>query len=246
MRDRIKKAVVVLGFGTFISLYVSCGIRDMFKEVRAFAGAIVRDHKTMGTFVPSSSYVAKEMAHKISYNKAEPIHVLEVGGGSGSITEQIVSKLRDSDSLDVVELDRELFEVLKRKFSKYKNVTIHCSSILDWQTDVHYDFIVSSLPFNSFEPLFVNKVMKRYLDLIKKDGVVSYLEYMALAYIKKFFLGSQKQKDFMALHNLLAGFRKLYKTETRNVYFNVPPAYVHHIEINKDYGPHGEMRPVRY
>lgn len=225
----MKKIKIIIGISIVFLSYMFCGTHTFLKEIGVFAGAIARSSATMGTVVPSSPYASKAMAGIIPDDRTGHIRVLEVGGGSGSITKEIISKLGPDDRLEVIEIDLELCGVLEKKFGNHKNVTINHVSILDWSPDTTYDFIISSLPFNSLGYDFVCQVIGKYLNLIKKNGAISYFEYMCLASIKKRFLSSSQRRDFIALYNCLTDFREHREIERVSVFFNFPPAYVYYI-----------------
>ena len=67
--------------------------------------------------------------------------------------------------LEKAQIDRKLCDILEKKFGHHENVCIHCLSLLDWSPEYEYDFIVSALPHNVFEPNFVDQVIDKYYEL---------------------------------------------------------------------------------
>ena len=68
-----------------------------------------------------------------------------------------------------------------------ENVHIFGGSILDLPEDAtgpQFDFIISSLPFNSFPGEFVQQVFDLYHKILKPAGSLSYIEYMGGRAIK--------------------------------------------------------------
>ncbi len=86
----------------------------------------------------------KEVVSFLNINKSETI--LEIGGGKGVLTEEILKK---NKNLTVVEIDYELCLDLK---SKYKNAKIINKNILDYR-ELNYDKIVGNLPYSILESL---------------------------------------------------------------------------------------------
>ncbi len=74
--------------------------------------------------------------------------VLEIGGGKGIITEDIVEKVK---KLYVIEIDERLVNLLKNKFVKYNNVEIIKGNFLDFDFKKFFDKkikIVGNIPYS--------------------------------------------------------------------------------------------------
>ncbi len=210
----------------------SSGVRNYIKDLITFSISFVSNPSKVGAIAPSSPFLGQEIIKYIK-NVKSPIRILEVGAGTGAFTEQIINELKEEDHLDAVELDCDFCNILTGKFGNHKNVYIHCASILEWKTQEPYDFIISGLPFNAFDADFVQSILKKYEKLIKPDGMISYFEYIALADIKKFFLQDKEKAEFSKTLTTTESFRGKFEFETSKVWFNIPPAYVHHLKIEK-------------
>jgi len=227
-----KKVFAVLCLSLLLGIFSSQRARIFFRESGSFLYALVKNPKRIGAVIPSSSFLSSTIVKKIE-KKDNPIKILEVGAGTGAFTEKIVQKMGDQDLLDVIELDSNLCDILRKKFGTHKNVKIHCLSILDFKTDNVYDFIISGLPFNAFGSDLVSSIVNKYKHLIKNNGIVSYFEYMLTANIRKFFSMGKKRVDFVRSMKILENFRKKFLIERNRVFLNVPPAYTYHLQIKK-------------
>lgn len=201
-------------------------------EQIGFAFAFLTNPKQVGAIAPSSKYLGKESTRYLNPT-GKPLRVLEVGAGTGTITDVIVKKLRLIDQLDIIELEPNFCKVLQEKFGQMDNLHIHCVSILDWAPKYKYDLIVSALPFNAFPPKMVKEILDKYVQLAKRDGHVAYFEYIALPWIRSFFLNQQEKQTYAESATHLKQFRDKHKKERRRVFLNIPPAYVHHLKIKK-------------
>lgn len=87
-------------------------------------------------------------------NVTEGEHFVEIGPGQGALTEPL---LKNNIQLDVVELDRDLVSLLKKKFSRH-DIHIHSADAL------RFDFaalaqnnqklrVIGNLPYNISTPL---------------------------------------------------------------------------------------------
>ncbi|MFN3550289.1 MAG: 16S rRNA (adenine(1518)-N(6)/adenine(1519)-N(6))-dimethyltransferase RsmA [Endomicrobiia bacterium] len=74
--------------------------------------------------------------------------VLEIGGGKGTLTENIVEKVK---RLYVIEIDEKLVNLLKNKFVKYNNIEIIKGNFLDFDFKKFFDKkikIVGNVPYS--------------------------------------------------------------------------------------------------
>ncbi|TET05834.1 methyltransferase domain-containing protein [Candidatus Dependentiae bacterium] len=210
----------------------SNNIGDITKFVKGF----VKNPFKVGSILPCSSYVGEEIIKyykkQIMSHHEQPIHILEVGAGTGSLTEVIVKYLRHSDHLDIIEISPDFCTILQEKFGNYQNVSIHCNSITEWQPSYQYDFIICTLPFVSFEKSFMNKVIDHLLNIIKSGGIFSYVSFAGIANLKKPFLKKQAQNDHKEKMSRLKKLRELYQIDSKTILQNCPPIRVYHLLIN--------------
>lgn len=72
--------------------------------------------------------------------------VIEIGGGRGIITEQLIKR---SKKLFVIEYDYQLYKGLKNKFSNKKGIEIIYGDFLEFQLPTEYKYkIFSNIPYN--------------------------------------------------------------------------------------------------
>lgn len=194
-----------------------------------FIKGLLKDPVSVGAFFPCSEYAAKEICSGIDHSQG-PLKILEVGSGTGALTQEIVKNLAEGDTLDLVELQSDFCEQLSATFCN-DQVSLFCGSILDWQPDYNYDIIICSLPFNRFEPDFVTAILNHLKVLSKPNGKLSYIELMWVTSIKKTFsVGHNKQKLEQTLA-IMRDFRTRYGIKTEPIYRNITPIYVHHTQL---------------
>ncbi|MBU4269406.1 methyltransferase domain-containing protein [Candidatus Dependentiae bacterium] len=226
----MKKARILWVLFGVIVVCIFCNL-TFFKETAVFIGSFFSKPKSVGAVIPSSSFLAMEITKYINNDKG-PIKILEVGAGTGVITSKIAEKLGPSDQFDVVELDQDFCKILKEKFKNNSNININCESILDWSPDYGYDYIISGLPFNSFSSDFLHKILNKYRSLILPGGIISYFEYIALAKVKLFFLFGQDKNNFEQTITTTTNFLSQFEFESKKIFANIPPAYVHHLLVD--------------
>lgn len=200
-----------------------------------FFKGIIRNPVQVGAVSPASVFVAQEITRFIAHEPSEkPLKILEVGGGSGVFTTYLEKVLRGrvgEYQVDVIEIDPEYCEILRKRFSTNNHFVIHCINILDFNPDYKYDYIVSSLPFNTFEQPFIEQVLDRYKAMIIPEGILSYVEHMWFPAITEFFKQGSDKKQFSSKRKMLTNFKDRYLHETGKVYCNITPLYVFHLKM---------------
>lgn len=86
----------------------------LLKEGELFFRQWLRSPKSMGSVIPSSRFLAQAVAREVAWRPGQ--FVVELGGGTGAITEGLIARGIPRDRLVVVELDGPLYGFLKERF----------------------------------------------------------------------------------------------------------------------------------
>lgn len=84
---------------------------------------------------------------------SEGLNILEIGPGSGKLTDKIIEK--KPSKLTLVEIDKDLIKDLTEKYKKFKKIELINKNILDLEISKKYKLIISNLPFNISSQLLV-------------------------------------------------------------------------------------------
>jgi len=91
--------------------------------------------------------IDKNILYKISnLILFENSNILEIGPGDGKLTEKIL--LKKPSKLTLIEVDKDLFKILCKKYSKLKNLKLINADILDCKLIEKYEIVISNLPYN--------------------------------------------------------------------------------------------------
>lgn len=125
----------------------------------------------VGAVLPTSHATARVMASPINPNGT----VLEMGAGTGSITQGILERIQNPSQLTSVEIDPELATEFKANFPGVRLEVGDAEDVL--RNGPSYDAIISGVPFTIMEP----EKRKRMFDLVKAkmnpNGVFVAIQY---------------------------------------------------------------------
>ena len=86
---------------------------DLMKEGELFFRQWLRSPKSMGSVIPSSRALGRGVAAEIAWPPGQ--YVVELGGGTGAITQGLIERGIPRDRLIVIELDGPLHSYLKER-----------------------------------------------------------------------------------------------------------------------------------
>ncbi len=132
---------------------------------------------TIASFWPSSVAMSRATIAKIDWRHAKVI--VELGAGTGPITEQIVHKLQPHTTLIAIERDPDFVGILRKRFSHHKNVEIVTADVRDLERVLRQrhisrvDAFVSGLPTPSLPAGVRNRMLASVRRYLVEDGVFS-------------------------------------------------------------------------
>ncbi len=208
-------------------------------ELTYFFKQFSADSVGVSAVAPTSAFSAREMGSEIARTKGAK-RVLEVGTGTGSIAVEIAKMLGPDDELWLCEYNADFTAFLENRvatdpgFAAVRdNVHIFTGSFLELPVEAvatPFDFIVSSLPHNSFDADFVSQIFETYKSVLKPGGVLSYIEYMGGRLVKKI---KPDEDEANNSHPISAAMLEQYEIRRANVFLNFPPAYIHHLRFGE-------------
>lgn len=192
--------------------------------------------ETTGAIAPSSRFLARAMTGPL-VRCPRPARVLEIGPGTGAVTQRIVRLLRPGDRFDLVELNESFANLLRERFAhdaKYSAVadrsTIHVCPIQEFAAEAPYDIIISGLPLNNFPADLVRSIFTTYFKLLAPSGTLSYFEYMYVRPLRKLISGATEKKRLNELDQIANEYLTQFRIHRSWVFLNLPPAWVQHLQ----------------
>ena len=111
---------------------------------------IQKPKKKLGQHFLTSPEIIDTIVNAVSPSKGEII--VEIGAGQGAITDPFSNV---SSELHAIEYDRDLTTLLRKRFSKRKNVTIHEANVLEFNFSSlgNQLRLIGNLPYNISTPI---------------------------------------------------------------------------------------------
>ena len=147
------------------------------RENFLFLGKFLKHGTRIASVWPSSTAMSRATIREIDWAHAKI--VVELGAGTGPITEQIIRQLRSHTKLIVIERDGDFARILQRRFSSHKNVEIVQADVRDLDTVLkargikHVDAFVSGLPTPSLPKPVRNRMLASVRRYLVEGGVFS-------------------------------------------------------------------------
>jgi len=217
------------------------------REYHTVFGEFRRTFRTTGALMPSSRPLSRALSKYVRHGSPSSLgnegpghtsarRILEVGPGTGSVTRRIVASLRPTDRLDLVELNGNFVNLLKRRFSRERpfrsvadQVRILHQPVQDLIGEEPYDLIISGLPLNNFEVDEVERILDVLRQLLAPGATLSFFEYIAIHKARAALSGSAQRRRLREVARVVGRFLNEGEFRRDCILTNVPPAWVHHV-----------------
>lgn len=212
---------------------MSVGYRIFWQQFR-------RDFHATGSIIPSGRALGRALT-KYVRDPAGSRRILEVGPGTGAVTQWILDAMHEDDRLDLVELNPNFVAHLRQRFAddprfqpRAHQVAIHNQPVESLAVDSPqasggYDLIVSGLPLNNFAVDVVVGILGQLHRLLKPEGTLSFFEYVGVRPLRGLVSGRAERRRLRGVGQAIAAARSGRQIHRDLVLRNVPPAWVHHL-----------------
>jgi phosphatidylethanolamine/phosphatidyl-N-methylethanolamine N-methyltransferase len=140
-------------------------------EVAIFFTRWLKAPHRIGAVAPSSRFLARAMATQVDLRRAGP--VIELGGGTGSVTKALLEAGLPVDRLIVIERDVRLYKMLRRRFPQLRIVLGDARHLVELLRPLGIDAVsavVSSLPLVSMSKTMRRQIINQSFALLGDAG----------------------------------------------------------------------------
>lgn len=164
---------------------------------------------TISAAVPSSRALVKGVLKPIDFSK--PSTIIELGAGTGAVTEEILERLRPHHRFAAVENDHDFCEVLRRRFPEVNILETDATRIREPLAHIglhKVDYVVSGLPTPNLPRKAAARMWQWLRQSLAPDGLFLQITVAPLIY-----------RGF---------YERLFESvEYRMVWWNIPPGGVY-------------------
>ncbi|NLF70119.1 MAG: methyltransferase domain-containing protein [Candidatus Anammoximicrobium sp.] len=211
-------------------------MRKRITEYSTFFREFRRTFDTTGALAPSGPFLARALARPLREHVGGPMRILEVGPGTGAVTQEIVRHIRPNDCLHIVELNDRFVALLKRRFDaepRFRRVAAQTSifhaPVQELKVEAPYDYIVCGLPFNNFPPELVESIFRHLIGMLQPSGCMTFFEYLWVRPFKKLVASREQRQRVVEVGGVLRRYLAQYERAQDRVFLNVLPAVAHYL-----------------
>jgi phospholipid N-methyltransferase len=233
-------------------------MREKLADYRVFWREFRQAYHTTGAVLPSGRALSRALARFVRDGEghvAESLRdselavseklpyvagrrILEVGPGTGAVTDEIVRVMRAGDHLDLVERNEQFVAHLRARLEDSPilaranaddQISLIHASVEDLAEDRPYDLIISGLPLNNFSVELVEQILKKLQRLLAPGGTLSFFEYVAVRRAKSLVSSAAERERLRGISRLFGELFQSQEVARDLVLGNVPPAWVHHV-----------------
>ena len=178
-----------------------------FKEGGVFFKQWLRAPKEMGSVIPSSKILARALASEVAWQPGQ--HIVELGGGTGAITEGLIERGVPKDKLIVIELGGDLFDYLRGRFPDSTVIQGDATRLDEILTRIGVENIgtvVSGLPMVGMPFDFHKAITDQSFKALKGQGHMLQYSYSPLSPLPAKKLGLEAKLAHFVLRNVPPAF----------------------------------------
>lgn len=155
---------------------------DLVKEGELFFRQWLRSPKSMGSVLPSSRVLARAIAKEIAWQPGQ--YVVELGGGTGAITQGLIEHGIPRDRIIVIELDGSLYSYLKDRLTGCTVIqgdATRLDEILARQGVGEVGTVLSGLPMVGMPEAFQRAIVEQSFKVMKPGSFMLQYSYSPIA-----------------------------------------------------------------
>ena len=167
-----------------------------------FALNFFKSPAMLGSLIPSSRFLVNDVLNQVDWDKARVI--VEYGPGVGTITQEILKRMRPDAVLVAIELNERFVTFLHEEIIDPRLHAVHASA-----SDVRQvlsrlglpcaDYIISGIPYSTMPHSVRREVMQESRQVLQADGALLVYQFTntVLPYLKTSFSSVRQNFQFL-------------------------------------------------
>lgn len=167
-----------------------------------FAINFFKSPAMLGSLIPSSRFLVNDVLNQVDWEKARVI--VEYGPGVGTITQEILKRMRPDAVLLALELNQEFVNFLHDEISDPRLHAVHASasevgSVLAKLGLPCADYIISGIPYSTMPHAVRREVMQESRRVLHPEGALLVYQFTnaVLPYLESSFGSVRKNFQFL-------------------------------------------------
>jgi phosphatidylethanolamine/phosphatidyl-N-methylethanolamine N-methyltransferase len=176
-----------------------------------FLKSWIQNPFAIGAVAPSGKPLARLMATGLHPGA----RVIELGAGTGTLTEAILDRGVRPEDLFVVEQNAKFVKILARRFPRCPIIAADATELVEHvpADRASFDFVISGLPLLFFSPPQKRKLLTQAFELLGPGGVLHQFTYAGRCPVER------EVRACLKLESSLLGIAPI----------NLPPAFVYRL-----------------
>jgi phospholipid N-methyltransferase len=138
-----------------------------------FARNFFRHPRMLGSIVPSSRFLIKQLLEPIDWRRARVI--VEYGPGVGGITAEVLRRMRADAALIAIEMNPDFVSYLRgsitdQRLHVVEGSAVSVEEILRRFGYLGADYIISGIPFSTIPAPLRERILRKTRDVLKPGG----------------------------------------------------------------------------
>jgi phosphatidylethanolamine/phosphatidyl-N-methylethanolamine N-methyltransferase len=172
-------------------------------EIELFFRQWLRSPKSMGAVIPSSRALARAITDAVRWRPGQ--HIIELGAGTGAISQGLIDSGLPPEALMMIELDRPLFQYLRTRFPTVTVINGDATRLLDLvrqQGITEVGTMISGLPMVTMPLAFQRAIISQSFEVLGPDGCLLQYSYSPIAPIPARRLGVEARLIKVVIRNV--------------------------------------------
>ena len=142
-------------------------------DVLLFARNFFRHPRMLGSIIPSSRFLIKQLLEPIDWSRARVI--VEYGPGVGGITKEVLRRMRADGTLIAIEMNPDFVTYLRgaindRRLKIVEGSAAEADDILRRLGYAHADYIISGIPFSTISAPVRESILRKTCAMLAPGG----------------------------------------------------------------------------
>ena len=143
------------------------------EQLLLFGRNFLKHPRMLGSLIPSSRYVVDKVLGQVDWGRART--VMEYGPGVGTLTAEILRRLRPDATLVAIEMNGDFVRYLRRTVPDRRLHVVEGSAAeadgeLAARGLKHADYVISGIPYSTMPPEVRDRILRVTHDVLHPEG----------------------------------------------------------------------------